>query len=207
MTFASTSAPSLPSISNLLSDFGISLGIGSFGEIIFTVNDSYIKTFDELSRRAAAKFADHEVAGKKPISEFTGEELDEVTFNIQLNRRYGLPERDLSSLNRIKSSGKASRLMIGSRNLGKFTLREFEENLTHVGKNGILLFVDVSLTLVEYIDSFPNQATTAQSQDEVMRGETGKGGPQRLPGSPPESSSRELEPAPEIDEDNQNGNA
>ena len=50
------------------------------------------------------------------------------------------------------SSGAAHRLIIGTRNLGKFTLREFEENLTHVGANGTLLFVDLSVTLVEYID-------------------------------------------------------
>lgn len=178
-----------------LSDFGVSFGIGSFGDIIFTVSSSHIKTFDELSRRTAAKFADHEVAGKKPISEFTGEELDEITFNIQLNRTYATPERDLMLLNKIKSSGVANRLIIGSRNLGKFTLREFEENLTHVGKNGAILFAEVSLTLAEYIDSFSNNASTAQREDETMRGETGRGGPQRLPGSPPASSERPMTPA------------
>lgn len=171
-------------------------GIGSFGDIIFTVSASHIKTFDELSRRSAAKFADHEVASKKPISEFTGEELDEITFNIQLNRTYTKPERDLMLLNKIKSTGMANRLIIGSRNFGKFTLREFEETLTHVGKNGAILFAEVELTLTEYIDSYSNNAATAQREDEARRGETGKGGPQRLPGSPPVSSERTLTPEP-----------
>ncbi|MCX8731168.1 phage tail protein [Gilliamella sp. B2969] len=192
----SSSSPSISDFLNFnLSDFGISFGIGSFGDIVFTVSASHIKTFDEFSRRSAAKFADHEIAGRKPISEFTGEELDEITFNIQLNRTYAKPERDLMLLNKIKSSGIANRLIIGSRNLGKFTLREFEENLTHVGKNGAILFAEVELTLTEYIDSYSNNASTAQREDEVRRGETGKGGPQRLPGSPPSSSERPMTPA------------
>lgn len=191
----SSSSPSISDFLNFtLSDFGISFGIGSFGDIVFSVSASHIKTFDELSRRSAAKFADHEVAGSKPISEFTGEELDEITFNIQLNRTYAKPERDLMLLNKIKSAGTANRLIIGSRNLGKFTLREFEETLTHVGKNGAILFAEVELTLTEYIDSYSNNASTAQREDEARRGETGKGGPQRLPGSPPASSDRPMTP-------------
>lgn len=182
-----------------LNDFGISFGIGTFGNIIFTVSASHIKTFDELSRCSAARFADHEVAGKKPISEFTGEELDEITFNIQLNRTYAKPEHDLMLLNKIKSSGTANRLIIGSRNMGKFTLREFEEKLIHVGKNGAILFAEVSLTLAEYIDSFSNNASTAQREDESRRCKTGKGGPERLPGSPPASSERTM--TPEVDND------
>lgn len=196
MTFASTSNNDF-NLSNLFdfNSLGISFGIGSFGSVIFQVSSSHIKTFNELSRRVAAKFADHEVAGKKPVSEKTGEELDEVTFNIQLNRSYCKPEQELLTLNKMLSSGAANRLMIGSRNLGKFTLRDFEETLTHVGKNGALLFVDLSVTLVEYIDSFPNNAKTAQREDEVMRGETGKGGPERLPGSPPASKDRPMTPS------------
>ena len=31
-------------------------------------------------------------------------------------------------------------------------------------------------------------------EDELKRGDTGKGGPRRLPGSPPPEQSRELEP-------------
>lgn len=37
------------------------------------------------------------------------------------------------------------------------------------------------MTLIEYIDSFPNNAKTVQREDEAMRGETGKGDPGRLP--------------------------
>lgn len=196
MTFTSTLNNSVN-----LSDFvdfnslGISFGIGSYGGVIFQVSSSHISTFDELTRHVSAKFADHEVAGKKPVSEKTGEELDEITFNMQFSRTYCKPEQELLKLNKMLSSGVANRLMIGSRNLGKFTLREFEENLTHVGKNGALLFVDLSVTLVEHIDSFPNNAKTAQREDTAMRGETGRGGPQRLPGSPPASTERPLTPS------------
>lgn len=178
-------------------DFGLSFGIGAYGDIVFTVSTKNIKTFDELSRRSAVRFADHEVAGKKPVSEFTGETLDEITFNIQLNRTYAAPERDLALLNKIKSSGSANRLIIGSRNLGRFTLREFEENLTHVGKNGKILFAEVALTLTEHVAVFSNNASTALREDEIMRSETGRGGPRRLPGSPPPSTDRPLTPVSE----------
>lgn len=196
MTFASTTNNNAFSLSDLVdfNSLGISFGIGSFGGVIFQVSSSHISTFDELTRRVSAKFADHDVAGQKPISEQTGEELDEITFNMTLSSQYCKPEQELLKLNRILSSGVANRLIIGSRNLGKFTLREFEENLTHVGKNGKLLFVDVSVTLVEFVDSFSNNALTAQREDEARRGETGKGGPLRLPGAPPASRERPMTP-------------
>lgn len=195
MTFASTTNNTF-NLSDLVdfNSLGIAFGIGSFGGVIFQVSSSRISTFDELTRRVSAKFADHDVAGQKPISEQTGEELDEITFNMTFSSQYCKPEQELLKLNRILSSGVANRLIIGSRNLGKFTLREFEENLTHVGKNGKLLFVDVSVTLVEFVDSFSNNALTAQREDVARRGETGKGGPERLPGSPPASRERPMIP-------------
>lgn len=196
MTFASTTNNNAFSLSDLVdfNSLGISFGIGSFGGVIFQVSSSHVSTFDELTRRVSAKFADHDVAGQKPISEQTGEELDEITFNMTFSSQYCKPEQELLKLNRILSSGVANRLIIGSRNLGKFTLREFEENLTHVGKNGKLLFVNVSVTLVEFVDSFSNNALTAQREDAARRGETGKGGPERLPGSPPASRERPMTP-------------
>lgn len=51
------------------------------------------------------------------------------------------------------------------------------------------------MTLIEYIDSFPNNAKTAQREDEAMLGETGKGDPGRLPKSPPASKDRIMTPS------------
>lgn len=169
--------------------------LGSFGTIIFTVSDSYIKTFQDLSVSQKSKYADHEVAGQKPISEKTGDELDEIRFKMQLLSAYSpSPLIDLAVLNRLKENGIAQRLIVGVTNFGKFTLREINHEWIHISNRGAPKVLEIELMLVEYIDTISNQAMTAERTDSAMKDITGKGGPDRLPGSYEQLKNRNLIP-------------
>ncbi|WP_392559359.1 phage tail protein [Orbus mooreae] len=158
--------------------------IGCFGGVIFTVSDQYIKTFQDLSVTRKNKYADHEIAMNKPITEFTGEELNEVRFKMRLTTHSkASPLIDLGILKSIMNRKVAQRLIIGLSNLGKYTLRELSDEWLHIAGNGVPLIIDVELVLVEYIDQVSNQAMNSLRTDELMKTETGKGGPERLPGS------------------------
>ena len=64
--------------------------IGSLKGVVFEVSDSLIKTFKDLSRNSRAKYETHNIIGRKPKLEFTGYELDDIQFNMQLNSSLGL---------------------------------------------------------------------------------------------------------------------
>lgn len=169
--------------------------IGAFGPVVFTVSDTYVKTFQDLELKQSSRFVDHEVNGQKPISERTGESLDELRFTMQLTTHYNLtPLIDLAILQSIKNKGTSQRLIVGFKNFGKFTLRELSSNWLHIGGQGMPQILEVELLLVEHIETFSNQAITALGTDEAMKSQTGKGGPARLPGSSDALKSRELTP-------------
>lgn len=169
--------------------------IGTFGRVIFSVSSDAIRTFDNLSVKTASTFADHEVAGRKPVSEFTGHGLDEITFTMQLNSIIGAsPLVELYQLESMKESGNAFRLIVGVKNFGKFTIRDLSHDWAHVIGGGIPVLINVTITLREYEPTLSTQAKEAQREDEVMRGTTGKGGPEKLPGSPVKTKERELTP-------------
>lgn len=169
--------------------------LGALGPVVFTVSDTYIKTFQDLELKQSSKFVDHEVNCHKPISERTGENLDELRFTMQLTTHYNFsPLIDLAVLQGIKDYGESQRLIVGFKNFGKFTLRELSSNWLHISGKGIPQILEVELLLVEHVETFSNQAMTAISTDEAMKSQTGKGGPSRLPGSSDALKSRELTP-------------
>ncbi|TGV23874.1 hypothetical protein EN829_044785, partial [Mesorhizobium sp. M00.F.Ca.ET.186.01.1.1] len=64
--------------------------IGSFGSLIFEVTHEKVRTFDELTRSATARWSKHERFGQKPRSEFLGPDLDSISFKMRFDAQYGV---------------------------------------------------------------------------------------------------------------------
>lgn len=169
--------------------------IGSLGNITFQVNPYRVKTFETLNRSSSAVFADHEVSGRKPASEMTGLALDEIDLHIVLNSSLGVvPSDESNNLQEIMANGEPQQLVIGTESLGLFTIRTIDEEWTHVSAFGNIILMAIDIHLVEYVTSVPTQAKQIMNRDEVSRSETGKGGPERLPGSAEATKKRTLTP-------------
>ena len=125
--------------------------IGTFGEIVFETSRTRIRTFDEFKRTAKARFAVHAVTGRKPVSEFLGPELDEVSFQMLFSSSLGVsPTDEIDALREVLNAGEASILVVGGYILGKFTLLSLEEDWKNLDGRGRLLVASVSVSLKEY---------------------------------------------------------
>lgn len=128
--------------------------IGSLGPVVFVVGPEAIRTFAELSRSSAGRWANHEVLGKKPISQFIGPGLDTVSFTMRFDVRYRInPRKELSKLVDLERAGKAMPLIVGGEGLGvnKWKITSLEQSWEEIDGKGNLLKATATITLEEYL--------------------------------------------------------
>lgn len=128
--------------------------IGSLGPVVFVVGPEAIRTFAELSRSSAGRWANHEILGKKPISQFIGPGLDTVSFTMRFDVRYRInPRKELSKLVDLERAGKAMSLIVGGEGLGvnKWKITSLEQSWEEIDGKGNLLKATATITLEEYV--------------------------------------------------------
>lgn len=171
------------------------LPVGALGNIVFMVNPIKTQTFREKQGTASNVFADHQVAGNKPISEFLGPALKSGMLTIDLNISLGVvPEQELKKLIEMVEKGEPQLLVVGPFSGGYITLRSVDYREVFFNGLGMPTHIECDVQFMEYIPSLPTQAKTKQSQDTQQRSKTGKGGPERLPGKHEQTKARSLKP-------------
>lgn len=132
--------------------------IGYFGPIKFETSDKKILTFSGLSRTSSAKIAVHDIIGGKPTSEYTGADLDSITFTVSLNASQGVNPREVADkFLKMNRNGEAHALVIGKSGLGmdKWIITNVSQAWSLVFSKGQLYSCKVDLTLQEYISVKP----------------------------------------------------
>lgn len=129
--------------------------VGMFGTVMFTTGSRLTQTFFDLRKHYPARYAHHAVHLQKPVTEFTGPELAEVEFSMNLSTRWGLnPQIMLAQLHRYHDSGQAAVLFVGgqlfSSGLGLFILTELDEQHKYFSRMGIVIGVEVAVKMKEY---------------------------------------------------------
>lgn len=123
---------------------------GLFGKVPFVSSSAVVYTFKDLSVSRSARWATHEIIGKKPVLEYIGPGLTEVSFNIQLNSSLGTPPLvALIMLKKMLEKKQPERLLIGPDYLGKFVIESIGEERKYHNKFGICVSAEVSITLKE----------------------------------------------------------
>jgi len=169
--------------------------LGSIGSVVFQVSQFSVRTWETIDRKTEANFSDHAVIGQKPVSEYIGATLDTLEFTITLNGSLGIdPLTEAENLRAMILAGEPQQVVLAGKNLGPFTIRSMEEEWRYT-RNGRPLIIEVTLKITEYIDTVPTEAQAKQRDEELRRGDTGLGGPERLPGSGEPIQSRSLEAA------------
>ena len=114
--------------------------IGTFGAVVFETSSRKIHTFDDFERQGAAAFAEHAVIDGKPRLEFTGENLDEISFSIRLDAHLGVdPAGQVKQIRAIKAAGRAQTLIIGGVPLGNFVITSLAEKWQRIDNKGRLI--------------------------------------------------------------------
>lgn len=127
--------------------------IGFLGGTPFVVSSPYIYTFDNYTRNSAGRWAKHDLVGKKPVLEFIGPDVEEITYNMQLRADHGLnPRTELSKLRRERDQGTVLPLILGGHVIGsgRWVIKSIGEKVTSWTGNGQPLAVTVDINLCEY---------------------------------------------------------
>lgn len=128
--------------------------LGSLGDIAFSVSAwNQIHTFDDLSRSAKVRTAQHDIIGDKPYTEYLGAGLQEISFKIKLNTQWGVnPAEEVKKLIAYCENGTVLTFSVGGKRIGnRWIIESVGESVRHYDNRGSILAVDVSLILKEYI--------------------------------------------------------
>lgn len=127
--------------------------IGSLGDVVFSVSNNTIRTFDEMKSESSAKFATHDRHLQSDLLEFEGMELDTISFSMVFSVFLGVnPYNELEKINSIMKQGKAMRLVIGGKVYGsnKWVIEKLSKEFTRFDNKGNLWAAKVSVSLKEY---------------------------------------------------------
>ena len=128
--------------------------IGSLGDIVFTVTRDEVRTFHNYRRSTKARFASHEVIGKKPILEYIAPEGEEITFTMQLHVGLGVnPAEETAKLRKLCEKGEPMQLIFGNEPVGMhmWVIESLGESAERIDHGGRILVTQVELTLKEYL--------------------------------------------------------
>lgn len=140
------------SVEEALRDFPSTLGVGSFGPVVFSVSEERVYLINDVTREVAARVEEHKVTGGKPRLEFLAPELNESKFNIFLNANFGVsPLMELERLEEMCHEGRPARLILGGRNLGRNLLLKISEEWRRSLADGRVIIAAAGVTFKEYL--------------------------------------------------------
>lgn len=127
------------------------MAIGSLGQLPFTCSFEKVQTFKDLQRSLSARWATHEVIGKKPQVEWVGPGLATVSLQIRFDMALrSPPEKGLERLRKMLENKQYKTLVIGDEYLGKYVIESIdEERLYHDGR-GRCIVATATVNLMEW---------------------------------------------------------
>ena len=127
--------------------------IGTWGDITFAVSRNQIKTFDCLKWDSGAKYSTHDRHLKEPLLEFTGTDVESMTFTMFFSAFLGVnPIAEVSKMLKAMRRGEVHRLVIGPKAYGtnKWVITKLSNSLNRYDNRGNLLVAKVSVTMKSY---------------------------------------------------------
>ncbi len=126
--------------------------IGTFGDVVFSVTEKEVKTFDNLKWASSVRYATHNRHLKIPLKEFLGPKEETITFNMIFSAFEGVnPMEEIKKLLIAERSGKANNLIIGPKAYGrsKWVIESLNMGLKRFDNKGNLLTANVGVKLIE----------------------------------------------------------
>ncbi len=127
--------------------------IGSWGEITFAVSRKEIKTFTGLKWDSGVKYSTHDRHLKEPLLEYTGKEVESMTFSMLFSAFLGVnPIKEVAKLLQAMRKGEVHHLIIGPKAYGtaKWVITKVGTTLDRYDNKGNLLAAKVNVTMKSY---------------------------------------------------------
>ena len=106
--------------------------MAQWGDIKFAVNSERIFSFRGMKRSYSARWATHNIIGKRPMVEFQGPDLDEISIEVK--------------------NGKVAYFYVGGKKVAvnKFRITSGTENWNEIWNQGELVRATAQITFKEY---------------------------------------------------------
>lgn len=127
--------------------------IGSWGDVVFAVSRNEIKTFTGLKWDSGAKYSTHDRHLKAPLLEFTGTDVESMSFSMFFSAFLGVnPMTEIAKLLTAMRRGEVHRLVIGPKAYGtnKWVITKLSNSLDRYDNRGNLLAAKVNVTMKSY---------------------------------------------------------
>ena len=129
--------------------------VGCLGDIIFQVSDKTMAAINDVKWSGSARYATHQRHGGNALTEFTGVDPDQYSFEIILPEEYGSsPRTELKKIWDSERAGEALPLTLGTRPYGKYRWTILSHDLTvkNTDSKGNFISGVVSIRLQEYLE-------------------------------------------------------
>lgn len=130
--------------------------IASWGSVTFKVNSEKILSFSGMKRTYSGRWASHNIVGKRPISEFQGASLDEVTIDVTLDAEFGVkPRATMKIFREAAKKGYAAYFYVGGVkvSINKYIVKSGTENWNEIWSKGEVVRATAQITFQEYVES------------------------------------------------------
>lgn len=127
--------------------------IGCWGDITFAVSRNEVKTFTGLKWDSGAKYSTHDRHLKEPLLEYTGREVESMSFSMFFSVFLGVnPISEVAKLLQAMRRGEVHPLIIGPKAYGtnKWVITKVSTSLDRYDNRGNLLVSKVSVTMKSY---------------------------------------------------------
>lgn len=127
--------------------------IGSLGDITFQVSSETVKTLDNMTWSGSARYGSHQVHLGNTLSEFSGVDLDTITFDMYLSVYLGVnPMDDIVTLFGYERDGTNLSFIVGDKVYGKYrwNVLNHKVKIETYDNAGNMTSVTLSVTLKEY---------------------------------------------------------
>lgn len=127
--------------------------IGSFGDLVFSVSDNMVRTFDGMNWDFSANYATHDRHIKDDLLEYMGPDIETISFSIAFSVFLGVnPSNEIKKLRAMVKEGYAERLVIGGNVYGsyKWVMQKGTVDFQRFDNKGNLWAAKAKVTLKEY---------------------------------------------------------
>lgn len=127
--------------------------IGSYAGIVFEINDLKNVTYSDFKRETTPRWDTHDILQNKPLPEFRGPGVDEISLQIKFRADFGVdPEKEMAKLREFARKGHTSLFIRGNQpiSVNHWVITKATEVHKVIDNKGNVISMDVELTLMEY---------------------------------------------------------
>jgi len=121
--------------------------------ILFEVSSERVLTFRNMVRNNSVRFATNNTLLKKPISQYVGPSLDNISLTIILDAQYGVdPQAEYDKLINAQRDGDLVSIIIGKTAFGTYRWRIADLSIPkeQIDNRGFIRRSEVTLSIEEY---------------------------------------------------------